>query len=163
MSFLKKLLHIRKNIPIFCTNTTLCGMFCSRFSMTDFISSYPFHPDASKSGRILHTAKIGDVYMYRVVIAPGATGGNYFHKKTSIIYYLEKGKVMSVFEQVHTKQQKTIHLQTCQQAIHIPPYVAHATKNTGKQDALLIMFTSHPVRSGDNYPYQVIQVRQIHD
>lgn len=122
----------------------------------DFISVFTFTKDTSKPGRIIYSTKIGDIYMTRLVIEPGVTTANYYHKETSVMFFIESGSILAVFEQIHTKHKEKIHIQPGMQAIHIPPYVAHATKNIGNTDAVMILFTNRPLRSGDDYTVHLL-------
>lgn len=120
-----------------------------------FIEVFSFKEDASKPGRMLATAKIGDVYMSRLVIDKGVVTGNYFHKKTRVMFYCANGNVLARFEHVKTHEKKEIALTRGKQVIHVPPYVALATKNVGRGKATLVFFSDRPLRSGDSYPYEI--------
>jgi len=122
-----------------------------------FIDVFDFKPDKSKPGRTLETAKIGDVYMSRLVIDPGITTGNYFHKKTRKMFYAGGGEILAAFEHVKTKQRKEMTLEYAKQVIHVPPNVAIATKNIGYNQAILIFFSDRPLRDEeDTFPYHVL-------
>ena len=70
----------------------------------NFINVFSLEPDKTKPGRTLSTVKIGGVYMSRLIIDPGVTTGNYYHKKTSVMFYVESGSVVAIFENVVTKE-----------------------------------------------------------
>lgn len=121
------------------------------------VQLFVFVRDAHKPGRILSTAKIGDVYMSRLIIQPGVTTGNYYHKKTKKMFYVEKGKVLGSFENVKTKEKRQIMLLPGKHVVHVPPYVAHATKNIGTRQAILVFFSNKALRStGDTFSHPVL-------
>ena len=111
--------------------------------------------DTSKIGRILSSVKIGDVYMSRLIIEPGIATGNYYHRSTSIMFYVEYGSVVAGFEQVDTKEHKIMSLKPDRHIIHVPPYVAMATKNVGFDNAVVIFFSNHELRSDDTCVYKI--------
>lgn len=117
---------------------------------------FTFAADTSKSGRVLSSVRIGGVYMSRLVINPGVTTGNVYHKKTRVMMYVEKGSVIMHFVHIRTKQKKQMRLLPGVHVIHIFTHVAHATKNIGKTKAVLVFFTSRPLRDGDDYPFSVV-------
>ncbi len=119
----------------------------------EFIRLFSFEDDKTKAGRIISTAKIGDVYMSRVTIDPGVTIGNYYNKKTNTMFYVESGEVEAVFEQVKTKERLQKKIPAGRKAIHIPVYVSRAIKNIGKEKAILVFFSNHRIRSGDDFEY----------
>ncbi len=120
------------------------------------VTTYILKPDTTKPGRLLSTTKIGDVFMTRLVIEPGVTTGNYYHTETSVMFFVEKGDILLVCEHIYTQQKEVLHMTSGTQAIRIPTHVAHATKNMGDTDAVLIFFTNKRLRSGDDYTYSVL-------
>lgn len=121
----------------------------------DFIRFFSFEEDKTKPGRVISTAKIGDVYMSRITINPGVRIGNYYNKKTHAMFYVETGQVEAVFEQVKTKERIQKKIPAGRKAVHIPAYVSRAIKNIGKEQAVLVFFTNRRIRSGDDYEYIV--------
>lgn len=121
-----------------------------------FINIFEFHDDASKDGRILSSVKIGGVYMSRMVVEPGIVTGNYYHKLTSSVFYVESGSVVCTFQQINTKQRKYLQIAPARQVVHVPPYVAIATENVGFDAAIMVFFSNRPLRSDDNYEYKVV-------
>lgn len=121
-----------------------------------FINTLPFNVDTSKTGRVLCWVRIGDIYMSRLEIEPGVATGNYFHKETRVTFYLGRGRVRAAFKQVETECTSDILLETRKQVIHVPSYVAHATKNVGQEPAILVFFSDRKLRSGDDYEYRVL-------
>ncbi len=122
----------------------------------NFIQVFKFVDDVSKSGRILSTVKIGEVYMSRLLIDPGVTTGNIYHKDTSAMFFVERGEVLASFENIKTKEKKEIRVRTGTHAIHIPSFVANATKNIGTNIAVLVFFTDKRLRSGDDFDYHIL-------
>lgn len=117
----------------------------------DFIKVFHFQEDNSKEGRLLATAKIGDVYMSRLVIDPGVTTGGYYHKETRMMFYVGNNPVEALFEHVLTGEQKKMRLEPGKQAIHVPENVIVTTKNISTGEAVLVFFSNKPLRSNDNY------------
>ena len=121
-----------------------------------FIKIFNFVEDGSKAGRILSTAKIGDVFMSRLVIDPGVTTGNVYHKKTRIMFYVGDNPVLATFEHVITKERKEVLLNPGEKAIHVPENVALKTKNVGDTEAVIVFFSNKPIRSEDDtFEYQI--------
>lgn len=123
---------------------------------TNFVSIFQFESDKSKPGRTLGTVRIGDVYMTRLVISPGVITGNYYHKRTKIMFYVESGHIQVGFENVKTRERKEMVARPAKQIFHLPPYVSLATKNIGNEDAIIVYFSNKPLRSEDNFTYVVL-------
>lgn len=117
---------------------------------------FEFTKDATKPGRLLYWVRIGDVYMSRLIIDPGVATGNYFHKKTQVMFYVSYGDVVAAFEQVKTKENKKFKVRPTKHVVHIPSFVAHATKNVGDKPAVLVFFSNRKLRSGDDFEYKVL-------
>jgi hypothetical protein len=122
----------------------------------NFIKIFRLTEDTSKPGRVLHSTKIGDVYMSRVVIEPGVTTGNHYRKSTRVMYYLSRGDLLAAFEDVNTKQRQEFMMREGAEVIHLMENIAMATKNVGKEPAELIAFSDHPLRSEDCVDYRVL-------
>jgi len=122
----------------------------------DFIKIFHFQQDTSKEGRVISTARIGDTYMSRLVLDPGVTSGNYYHKKTRIMFYVGNNPVLATFVQVNTGERKQILFQPGKKAVHVPEYVAFSTKNVGEEEAVIVFLSNHPLRSADDvFPFDV--------
>ncbi len=121
-----------------------------------FIQTFPFQADTSKPGRVLSSAKIGNIYMSRLVIRPGVATGNCFHKDTRVMFYVEKGEVQVSFEHVRSHEKDSFTMEPDKAVVHIPPLVAHATKNVGTDDAVLVFFSDNELRSKDCYAHQLL-------
>jgi len=119
-----------------------------------FIEVFQLKEDASKPGRILSSVRIGNVYMSRLVIRPGVTTGNYYHKDTRLMFYVERGRVLGCFEHVKTHEREEFYLDAGKRVIHVPSCVAHATKNISEEeDAVLVFFSDKELRSEDCYSH----------
>ncbi len=122
-----------------------------------FIQIFTFLEDKTKNGRVLSTAKIGEVFMSRLTIRPGVTTGNYYHKKTKLMFYVEKGRVKAAFENVKTKEKKLTEFWGGKHVIHVPPGVALATKNVGKTKAVIVFFSNRALRDqSDSFSYEIL-------
>lgn len=121
-----------------------------------FIRRYVFEKDYSKPGRLLETVKIGDVWVSRLEILPGVVTGNFYHKETNTVMFVERGKVLMGFVQTQTRQRKEIIMEPGMGIIHMPTLVATANKNIGKDTAIIILFSDRPFRSGDDYALDVL-------
>ena len=122
----------------------------------DFLQIFKFQKDESIPGRVLSSAKIGDVYMARITIAPGQVTGNKYHKETRRMFYVARGRVRGVFENISTKERRELLIEPLKQAFHLPENVALAFKNEGKGEAVIIFFSNKPVRSDDNFEYKLL-------
>ncbi len=123
----------------------------------DFIERFVLLKDSSRPGRILETAKVGDVYVTRVTIRPGRVTGNIFHKKTSFIQFVTSGKVEFTVKQMKTGEESTISMTPESGIVHVPPNVAVATKNVSKKSAVVVYFSNRQFRSGDDYPHVLVE------
>ncbi|HAZ28169.1 MAG TPA: hypothetical protein DCY48_00105 [Candidatus Magasanikbacteria bacterium] len=121
-----------------------------------FLQIFLFVDDASKTGRVLSTAKIGEVYMSRLTIEPGIVTGNLYSKETNIMFFVERGSVIAEFEHIETKVRKHIEMKPGKNAVHVFPYVARAIKNVGHNEAVLIFFSNRRLRSGDDFEYLLV-------
>jgi len=121
--------------------------------MRQWIKLFTFVEDRSKEGRVLSAVKIGNVYMSRLIIEQAVITGNIYHKKTKVMFYAERGTVLATFEHIKTKERYRLVLESGKHVIHVPPLVAHSTKNIGRDSAVLIFFTNRRLRSGDDYSY----------
>lgn len=120
-----------------------------------WITIFAFVEDKSKEGRILSVAKIGDVYMSRLMIEPGVLTGNLYHQEAKVMFYVERGSILALFEHIDTKERQELLLEPGKHVVHVPTRVAHSTKNIGRETAVIVFLTSHRLRSGDDYPYSI--------
>ena len=142
------------NLNILGTLRHMAAISSPQLLITD-VKLFELVPDTSKVGRILSSAKIGDVYMSRLVIEPRVVTGNYYHYSTSIMFYVEYGSVVAGFEQIKTKEHKIMNLKPGRHVIHVSPLVALATKNIGFDKAVVIFFSNHELRSDDTCDYKI--------
>ena len=118
-----------------------------------FIDIFELTPDASREGRVLYTARVGNVYMSQHVIEPGTTVNAHFHKQTRNIFYVEEGKVRCRFEHIVSKEYRAFEVKPGKDVLHIPENVAHEFSNVGSVPAVLVMFSNQQPRSGDDFDY----------
>lgn len=121
-----------------------------------WIHVYNMKQDRSKPGRTLSSVKVGDVYMSRLLIEPGVVTGNYFHKKTRVMFYVSSGSITAAFADVESGKEEVVHMKENDKVIQVPPCVAHATRNDSGTPAILVFFSDKPLRSADCYPYQLL-------
>lgn len=121
----------------------------------EFVTKYYFHKDKSKSGRILESAKINQVYVSRVICRPHVVTGNYYHKETCFIIMVEKGKVQFKFVEVDGDKKKELQLTPGTGIVHVPPLTAFASRNLGEEEAVVVIFSNKPLRSGDDINFKV--------
>lgn len=124
---------------------------------TSFLQIFEFVDDDSKPGRVISSSRIGDVTMARVSIEPGVTIGNHYHAQTRMMVYAGTGKVRGVFEHVETKERHELELTPGKEVIHCVENIAHAFTNIGDEPAILIIFSNKQLRSGDTYPYPLVE------
>jgi len=122
----------------------------------DFIQIFRLSEDNTKPGRVLYSAKIGEVYMTRIMIDPGVIIGNHYRKNTRVMYHLCSGQALVVFEDVATKQKQEFMLRQKREVVHVPENVALAVKNVGNDVAELVAFSNNPLRSEDTVEYKVM-------
>jgi hypothetical protein len=68
---------------------------------------------------------------------------------------VEYGRLEMKCVQVHTKEEAEMLIGPGEGIIHLPPYVGIGLKNFGKKKAVLIMLSNKPLRSDDEYEYQI--------
>ena len=120
-----------------------------------FIEIFDFQHDKSKPGRTLSTARIGGIYMSELIVDPGLTTGNYYHKKTKVSFFVTQGELQCTFVHVKNGLRKVMTLKPSTKVIHVPPYVSFATKNVTDTKAILVYFSNFPLRSKDSYRFDV--------
>lgn len=119
------------------------------------MTHYPFQQDRRKPGRLLETVKVGGVWISRVTIDPGVITGNLYHQKTSVMMFVTQGRLRFKFVQINTGEQKEFEMERGRGLIHLPPYVAIADKNIGKDPAVVYYLSNHPFRLDDDYEYKI--------
>ncbi len=123
------------------------------------MTHYPLRHDRTKPGRLLEVVKVGDVHISRLTIDPGVVTGNMYHKDTSVILFVIKGRLKFKFVQTQTKEEKEFVKQVGSGITYMPPYVAMADKNISDEPAIVILFSNKPLRSGDDFEYKVYPTR----
>lgn len=127
-----------------------------------FIRHFKLEPasipaDTTKPGRTLYQVKVGEIFMTRLVIESQVTTGNYYHKDNRVMLYVESGAVLARFEHIVSKERCDIEMRPGIDVVHVPSFVAHATKNIGTMPATLIFFSHRPIREKmDCYNYSVL-------
>ena len=120
-----------------------------------FITRYRFEKDMSRPGRSLQCVKVGDVYITRLVVSPSKLLGNLYYKQTNLIFFVEMGRIKLKCVQMNTKEEREMTIGPGDGIIHLPPYVAMAIKNVSKKKSVLIMLSNKPLRSDDEYEYEI--------
>lgn len=131
-------------------------MSAAHHELAPFITLFSFQEDKQRAGRVLSTVKIGDVYMSRLVIAPGVVARNFYHQQTKVMFYVETGLVQAGFEQIETKERKVQVLMPGKYVVHVFPSTAYGLKNIGTIPAVVVFFTSNRLRSEDEFYYTVL-------
>lgn len=115
------------------------------------------HPDTTKPGRTLYQLRVGGIYMTRLLIEPGITTGNYYHKDNRVMIYAESGDILARFEHIVSKERQDIAMRPGIDVVHVPAFIAHATKNIGTGPATIIFFSHRPIREKtDCYDYPIL-------
>ncbi|MBI5728412.1 MAG: hypothetical protein HY984_01515 [Candidatus Magasanikbacteria bacterium] len=131
----------------------------SNLDEVQFIRQYRFQElpeDGSKPGRVLRTVKVGEVYISHLVIDPGVITGNLYHQETRVITLVTRGRVLFTFKQVRTGERREVFLRPGDGIVHIPPFVAIASKNVFYDASEVLYFSNKPFRSGDDYPCEIM-------
>ncbi len=131
------------------------GQGCTQEQCKHTIALFSFHQDKMNEGRILSTAKIGSIYISRLVFSPRKVIGDYFHKDTVLMFYVAYGQIDVIFEQVTTKERYVGSLTSAGRAIQMPTGVAARMKNPLNDPSALIVFSSRRLNTGDEFDYQL--------
>jgi dTDP-4-dehydrorhamnose 3,5-epimerase-like enzyme len=121
-----------------------------------FITAYPYHEDASKPGRIMDIARVGEVFVTRLRMKPRVVTGNLYHKKTHVIVFVTEGQVKFTFVQVNTGEKRVVILEPGSPIVHWPAYVACASENVAKRESTVVFFSNQAFRSKDDYKFDVV-------
>ena len=90
---------------------------------------------------------------------PGVVRGNHYHKKKKEWFYLIQGKCIFYIKDIISKKTEFIELNDKDNSIiQVEPNKAHAIKNTGKNEMILLALVNEPLdkKSPDTYSYIVI-------
>jgi dTDP-4-dehydrorhamnose 3,5-epimerase-like enzyme len=100
------------------------------------------------------------VHTYIVTINPGMTRARHYHRNKEEWLALTHGKITLLLEDTKSGQQERVELSTESpdtKIIKIPPLIAHALWNQGKDEAGVIVFSRGPEDKDDTIPYEVGQ------
>ncbi len=123
----------------------------------NFISEYFFEEDRSREGRTMLHAKVGDVHISRVSIDANAVVGNLIFHTTSLMCFMEFGRVRLKCIEPKLKLEREIIMEPGNHVVHIPPGVGFAMKNLDNKGSLLVVFSNKPLRSQDDEEVVVIE------
>ncbi|MBT4153553.1 MAG: hypothetical protein HOE53_02795 [Candidatus Magasanikbacteria bacterium] len=117
------------------------------------LDMFNFQQDKSNQGRILATAKVGSIYISRLVLSPKKVIGDYYHKQTDLMFYVAYGQVDVICEQIDTKERYVGALTSATRAIQMPSGVCARMTNPLDDPSALIMFSSRRLNTGDEFDY----------
>ncbi|MEZ4179912.1 MAG: cupin domain-containing protein [Candidatus Doudnabacteria bacterium] len=131
------------------------------------IQEKKFEISRSKPGRSLlqiHLKEIVDLmrgekplHPYVVEIEPGMVAGNHYHENKLEVFQVLAGKAMIQLENLESGEKIEEPLEANGRAIFIPTRVAHAVRNIGVQNLILMVWASQPARVvEDDYEYKVL-------
>lgn len=90
---------------------------------------------------------------------PGIIRGQHYHKRKTEWFLIIKGEATVYFKDVKTKESKSIEVNGNKpEIIEINPMIAHAIKNTGRDNLCLVAIVSEPLdqRDPDTFPHVLI-------
>ena len=116
---------------------------------------HDFIQDRGRPGRKLYSAKVGGVFISRLVLDPGTKVGDHYHKKTAVTLYVGSGSILGRFENVTTKKRKEVQIRPRTGAIHLPAGVAISLENMSKKKVTVIIFSDAKLNTGDEYLYDL--------
>lgn len=90
---------------------------------------------------------------------PGVIRGNHYHLRKSEWFYIIQGECVLYIEDRNTKKKEERIVKAEDDVIiHMEPNKAHAFKNTGNQELILLALINevHDQDDPDTYPYEVI-------
>lgn len=135
---------------------SMCSMVEEAGSVPQFITRYKSQEDRSKPGRILDTIKVGEVYVARLALQPGAVAGNLYHKKTNAILFVTRGRVRCTFVQVESYEAEEFEADPQFGIIHQPPLSALAIRNIDDAESIVFCFSNRPLRKDDDYDFPIL-------
>lgn len=93
------------------------------------------------------------------VSKPKAVRGQHYHTKKTEWFLVIKGKAKIYFEDLKTKEKDEVDVNAdSPQIVEVPPMIAHAIKNIGKEKMMLLAIVNEPLDedSPDTFSYKVI-------
>jgi len=97
------------------------------------------------------------LHSYLVLINPGETRAEHYHKKKEEWLAITSGKIMVLLEDIHSNKREKIILDINSKdykLIYLPPLVAHAIKNIGDKEASIVVFSTILEDPDDTIPYK---------
>ena len=89
---------------------------------------------------------------------PGMIRGGHYHTRKWEIFFVIKGKGKIVFEDIKTKKRKEAFLdEKTIKGVKILPGTAHAVKNIGKEEMILLVYCNEAYnkKDTDTYRYEI--------
>lgn len=93
------------------------------------------------------------------VSKPDIIRGQHYHKRKTEWFLVIKGKATIYFKDVNSLEEKNIKVDgDSPEIVAVSPMVAHAIRNTGKEDLYLLVIVSEPLdpKDQDTFVYKVI-------
>lgn len=90
---------------------------------------------------------------------PDIVRGQHYHKRKTEWFLVIKGRAEIYFKDVRTLESKSIKVDGNKpEIVEMSPMVAHAIKNTGREDLCLLAIASEPLlrKDPDTFPYVLI-------
>lgn len=98
--------------------------------------------------------------IYVATVKPGFVRGNHYHLKRKEWFFIIQGKAKIFLQDLKTKKKISFHVSSKKpKLIEIPPKVAHAVKNIGKQTLYLVSAQNdiYNPKKPDTYEFLVVQ------
>jgi UDP-2-acetamido-2,6-beta-L-arabino-hexul-4-ose reductase len=90
---------------------------------------------------------------------PGAVRGNHYHKEKQEFFFVIQGKCEIAIKDLKSEQSESIIVSDKDNLlVSVEPNKAHAIKNVGKNELILLALVNKPLdqNNPDTYPYKVI-------
>lgn len=91
---------------------------------------------------------------------PGVVRGNHYHNNKIEWFYIIQGSALIVTEDIKTQEREELQIHAQDNLIvQMVPHVAHAMKNTGNEEMILlaIINVTHDQKNPDTYHYLVLE------
>ncbi len=96
----------------------------------------------------------GEVYL--ISAHPGETRANHYHKEASEWFTLVQGKAKMYIEDIATKEQMLILLDSAKPVtVFIPPGIAHEFLNADNDPYILIAYANKQYHPADTVPFKI--------
>lgn len=96
--------------------------------------------------------------IYIASIEPGHIRGNHYHLKRTEWFFILKGEGRLYLKDLKSNRKKIIKVsEKLKRTIEIPPFVAHALKNTGRETLYLVSAQNdvYYPKNPDTFPYEL--------